>query len=62
MAASRRRKRARSRITLSMFFERGNRIPTALFVLTWISFAVFMLLGSERWPHLASLITGSKGS
>jgi hypothetical protein len=61
MAGSQSRfKRRRSRIRLRMFFEPGTLTLIAIFVLTWVGFAVFMLLVSGKGIEVAHWITGSK--
>jgi hypothetical protein len=53
-------KRRRLRIRLRMFFEPGTLILIAIFVLTWVGFAVFMLVVSGKGTQVAHWITGSK--
>jgi len=42
-----------------MFFEPGTRSATAILVLTWAGFAVFMLLASGQGTQLAHWIARS---
>jgi hypothetical protein len=56
MSGSRRFKRTRRRIHLRMFFERRTRIPTAMFMLTWVGFAALLLVGNDRWSQFAQVI------
>jgi hypothetical protein len=39
-----------------MFFERRTRIPTAMFMLTWVGFAALLLVGNDRWSQFAQVI------